>query len=105
MPDIHIERSHGLGMARAREVAHRWAAQVESDLGLSCSYDAGECCDRVQFTGAAADGTVEVTSSSFVIDAQLGFLFGAFSDEISRKVGSKLDALLAEEGARAPGPA
>ena len=100
MPDIHIERSHALGMARAREVAQQWVAQVEQDYGLACQYDAGDGCDLVQFSGAGVGGTVEVTADSFELNAQLGFLFSGFSDAIEQKLERNLDALLASEGSQ-----
>lgn len=97
MPDIHIERSHTLGMERAREVAHQWVAQAEQDYGLACRYDAGDTCDRVEFSGAGVGGTVEVTADSFALHAQLGFLFGSFSEAIEQKVARNLDELLGNE--------
>lgn len=102
MPDIHIERSHALGMTRAREVAQRWVAQAQQDYGLTCEYAAGDTCDRVQFTGAGVGGTVEVTAESFALDAQLGFLFGSFSEMIEQKVARNLDELLAAEATQSP---
>ncbi len=103
MPDIHIERSHALGLTRAREVAHQWVAQAERDYGLACRYDAGDTCDRVQFSGAGVGGTVEVTGDSFALHAQLGFLFGSFSAAIEQKVARNLDELLGQEAPPQPG--
>ena len=97
MPDIHIERNHTLGLARAREVAHQWVAQATQDYGLVCEYDTGNDGDRVAFTGAGVGGTVEVTACTFALHAQLGFLFGSFSDMIEQKVARNLDELLAAE--------
>ena len=97
MPDIHIERSHALGMERARELARQWVAQAEQDFGLTCQYEPGEERDEVQFNGAGIDGTVEVTAESFSLQAQLGFLLGSFSGIIEEKVARNLDELLASE--------
>lgn len=97
MPEIRIERSHALGLARAREVAHQWVAQAEQDYGLACQYDAGDACDRVQFSGAGVGGTVEVTADSFALHARLGFLLGSFSAAIEQQVARKLDQLLGQE--------
>lgn len=97
MPDIHIERIHTLGLTRAREVAHQWVAQATRDYGLVCQYDTGETVDRVEFTGAGVGGTVEVTADTFALHAQLGFLFGSFSEMIEQKVARNLDELLANE--------
>lgn len=103
MPDIHIERSHALGLPRARELARQWVAQAEQDWGLACQYDAGESCDRVRFSGAGVDGTVEVSADCFALHAQLGFLFGNFSEAIEQKVARNLDDLLGQEAPPQPG--
>ena len=34
MPDIHIEREHSLGMAKARELAFKWVEQAEQRLDM-----------------------------------------------------------------------
>lgn len=97
MPDIHIERNHTLGMAGARDAARQWIAQVKQDYDLDCNYVEGKACDVAQFSRAGLDGSLEVTGDSFTIDATLGFLFSAFSDQIERKITQNLDALLGTE--------
>ena len=94
MPDIHIERNHTLGIAGARAVAHKWIAQVEQEFGLECVYTQGEGCDTATFTRAGIDGTVEVTDTTFKLDATLGFLFSSFSEMIEAKITRNLDAML-----------
>lgn len=95
MPDIHIERRHGLGLPRAREVARQWVLQLERDYGLRCSYDEGETADAVRFTGAGGvDGRVAVDAEHFEVDAELGFLFGSFGPLIEQKISRKLDELI-----------
>ncbi|QNK70701.1 polyhydroxyalkanoic acid system family protein [Variovorax sp. PAMC26660] len=94
MPDIHIERNHTLGIAGAREVARQWVQQAEQEFGLECAYTEGKDRDTAQFTRAGIDGTVEVTASTFTLDATLGFLFSSFSDQIEQKITRNLDALL-----------
>ena len=98
MPDIHIERNHTLGIARARAVAHQWIAQAEQEFGLECAYTQGEDRDVATFTRAGIDGTVEVTASTFTLDATLGFLFSSFSEMIEQKITRNLDAMLGAPG-------
>ena len=93
MPDIHIERNHALGIAGAREVARKWVKQAQEDFGLECAYT-----EVAQFTRAGIDGTVEVTASTFTLDATLGFLFSSFSEVIEQKITRNLDALLGAPG-------
>jgi putative polyhydroxyalkanoate system protein len=103
VPDIHIERSHALGMERARELVRQWVAQAEQDYGLACQYEPGETRDRVQFSGIGVGGTVEVTAESFSVQAHLGFLLGSFSALIEQRVARNLDELLASEAPPAQG--
>jgi putative polyhydroxyalkanoate system protein len=95
--DIHIERNHDLGLAAAREVAHRWMRKVEQDYGIECAYDEGETRDVAQFTRAGIDGTVEVSGSRFTLNATLGFLFASFSEQIEQRLLQNLDALLGDK--------
>lgn len=94
MPDIHIERNHTLGIARARVVARKWIQQAEQEFGLECVYTQGESCDTATFTRAGIDGTVEVTDTTFKLEATLGFLFSSFSEMIEAKITRNLDAML-----------
>ena len=103
MPEIHIERSHPLGLARAREVARQWASQAEQDYGLACQYRAGDGRDLVQFSGAGIGGSLEVTADSFALHAKLGFLLGNFGALIEQKVVRNLDELLGQEEPPQPG--
>ena len=98
MPDIHIERKHGLGLARARKVAREWVAQVEQDYGLTCKTDSHKKGDQVQFSGSGINGTVEVTATRFALHARPGFLLDAFSSTIEQRVARKLDELLDDDG-------
>lgn len=108
MPDIHIERNHALGLARAREIALQWVAEAERDYGMSCRYEkaeeggAGTAGDVASFKRPGVDGTVRVTGSLFTIDIKLGFLLDMFSDRIEEKVTRNLDEMIAGQ---APGGA
>jgi putative polyhydroxyalkanoate system protein len=92
--DIHIERNHTLGIEAAREAARQWIEQARDEYGMECNYVEGEACDTAQFSRAGIDGTLEVTANSFLLDANLGFLFSSFSAQIERKISKNLDALL-----------
>ena len=47
MADIHIHRSHGLGLAKARKTAWKWAETVEEKFGMECTVIEGEDSDVV----------------------------------------------------------
>lgn len=95
MPDIRIHRDHKLGLSKARQIAFRWAEQVEAEFGMECTYEEGSSRDRVCFTRSGVDGELIVTASTFELDAKLGFLLGAFKGRIESEIVKNLDDLLA----------
>ena len=94
MPDIHIHREHHLGFAKARKVAFSWAEQAEEKFDMECTYEEGDTQDTLYFSRAGVKGTLLVDAHQFEMNAQLGFLFGAFKDRIESEIGEQLDALL-----------
>jgi len=98
LSDIHIERNHALGLARAREVARQWTDQAERDYGMACVYTAGLKSDVAKFSRAGMDGSVEVTADMFTLHMSLGFLMDTFRGAIEDKVTRNLDELLAGPG-------
>lgn len=99
MADIHLERTHDLGMPEARKIAFKWAEQVEAKFDMQCTYEEGKTKDHVVFRRSGVDGTLVVTKDSFVLDAKLGFLLGAFKDTIEGEITKNLDALLKKKPA------
>lgn len=95
MPDIHIQRNHGLGLAGARKVAFEWAEQAEQRLDMECTYEEGKTSDEVSFTRSGVSGTLLVTKDSFELHARLGFLLGAFKERIESEIVKNLDDLVA----------
>lgn len=100
MPEIHIERSHELGMQKARKVAAQWAERVEQAHGVRCTHTQGRGEDVIVISRAGVHGTARVTGKRFELDMKLGFLFGLFSQRISEGVARELDGLLG--AAKAP---
>ena len=96
MPDIRIHRKHALGLAKAREVAWKWAEQVEQKFDMECTVLEGETSDTVEFTRSGVNGRLIVAADHFDLDAKLGFLLGAFSKTIEGEIEKNLDALLAK---------
>ena len=95
MANLHIRRSHTLGLKAARKVAFAWAEQAETDFGMECVYEEGTTEDMVRFKRSGVDGTLCVAEDHFDLDAKLGFLLGAFKDRIEGEIVRNLDALLA----------
>jgi putative polyhydroxyalkanoate system protein len=94
MADIKLRRDHKLGLKKAREVAWRWAEQVESKFGMECTVLEGETSDTVQFERSGVSGELVVAPDHFDLHAKLGFLLGAFSKTIKAEIEKELDELL-----------
>ena len=99
MPDIHIHRTHALGLTKARKVALQWAEDVEKSFDMECTILEGETSDTVEFTRTGVKGELIVAADHFELDAKLGFLLGAFSKTIEAEIERNLDALLAKSAA------
>lgn len=99
MPDIHIHRTHALGLTKARKVALQWAEDVEKNFDMECTILEGETSDTVEFTRTGVKGELIVAADHFELDAKLGFLLGAFSRTIEAEIEKNLDALLAKSAA------
>ena len=96
MADIHIHRSHALGLAKARQIALQWAEEVEKKFSMECTVTGGEHSDTLEFARAGVKGELRVEADQFTLHAKLGFLLGAFSRTIEAEIEKNLDALLAK---------
>ncbi|HYW56882.1 MAG TPA: polyhydroxyalkanoic acid system family protein [Polaromonas sp.] len=105
MADIYIERIHTMGLAEARKAAFKWAEQAEEKFDMACTYEEGTTSDEVTFTRSGVKGTLTVTKDRFELNAQLGFLLGAFKDRIESEIVSNLDALIKKAPAAKKKPA
>jgi putative polyhydroxyalkanoate system protein len=94
MADLHIVREHTLGLAKARDIAFKWAEQAQTEFGLACTYAEGDTMDALTFARSGVKGTLDVDASRFELRAQLGFLLGAFKQRIEDEIVKNLDALL-----------
>jgi putative polyhydroxyalkanoate system protein len=94
MPDIRIHRKHKLGLAKAREIAWKWAEDVEEKFDMECTVVEGETIDTVEFKRIGVNGSLIVAADHFDLDARLGFLLGAFSKTIENEIERNLDSLL-----------
>ena len=97
MTDIAIHRQHALGLARAREIAWKWAEDVEEQFDMECAVEEGEHEDVVHFSRSGVKGTLRVRGDTFELKARLGLLLGAFKKTIEGEIEKNLDQLLAME--------
>ncbi len=98
MAALHIVREHGLGLAKARKIAARWADEVQRELGLSCRAEAEPGAERIHFERSGVSGFLRVTAERFELEAELGWLLGAFKGRIETEVLRHLDEQLAAQG-------
>lgn len=101
MADIHIHRSHALGLAKARKMAWKWAEAAEEQFAMECTVIEGKTGDVVEFTRAGVEGRLVVDANAFELTAKLGFLVGAFAGRIESEIEAQIDALLAPAPAKA----
>ena len=94
MADIRIQRSHQLGLAKARKVAWQWAEDAEKRFEMECTVIEGKAGDTVEFRRPGVNGRLLVAADYFDLEANLGFLLGAFSKRIEAEIEENLDALL-----------
>jgi putative polyhydroxyalkanoate system protein len=98
MPDIHIHRDHALGLAKARELAQRWAEKAKTKFEMECSTVEGDDCDTLEFMRSGVKGELQVTADAFDLHAKLGMMMSVFSKTIEAEIEKNLDALLARAG-------
>jgi putative polyhydroxyalkanoate system protein len=103
VPDIRIHRPHALGIERARDIAWKWAEEVEQRFDMECTVIEG--VDTVEFERTGVKGRLIVAADRFELDAKLGFLLGAFSRTIETEIEKNLDTLLAAEAHAKPAAA
>ena len=99
MADIHIHRTHRLGLAKARKTAWQWAEVAEQKFAMECTVIEGKAGDVVEFKRPGVQGQLVVAADSFELTARLGLLLGAFRGRIETGIEENLDAILAEAAA------
>ncbi len=94
MSDIHYERAHDLGLARARELAREWLDDAARKLGLSCQTQTGETQDTITFERMGVKGTMLVSGTEFTLDITLGAMMAAFKPIVKAEVSRNLERII-----------
>lgn len=94
MPDLNIERTHNLGLPKAREIAERWREQALTEWGMDCVVEPGDTEDVMRMARSGVSGSLTVSATRFDLQLKLGFLLGAYADKIEQKIRQNLDELL-----------
>ncbi|MDQ2972071.1 MAG: polyhydroxyalkanoic acid system family protein [Pseudomonadota bacterium] len=87
MPGIDIQRSHDLGLERARKVVDRIAAAMTHKFGIDSAWEG----DILRIKRAGMKGEIEIAADSVRVRAQLGLMLGAFKSRIEDEIRHQLD--------------
>jgi putative polyhydroxyalkanoate system protein len=90
VPDIDLRRSHHLGLAKARVVADRLAA----DLGRKFDLRGAWKGNVLHFERPGVTGSLSVSERDLHLSVSLGFLLKALKGSIERAVLAELDRLV-----------
>lgn len=91
MPDIHIERTHDLGIENARARVEKLAHSLEDELQVNCEWNG----DTLVFTRMGASGTIGVGADSIDVKVDLGMPLMLMQDMIEQSISERLDAAIA----------
>ena len=72
MPDLHIHRTHTLGLEAARTVALRWRADAEQRLGLRCRHESGDAIDTTTLSSGIWKALLTTAAGLIVAIPALG---------------------------------
>ena len=96
MADIKIQRSHALGMDKARALAHDWMSDAAKQLGLTCNLVQGDVEDTISFERMGVTGQMKVRADAFELDTKLGMMMSAFKPLIEAEIDRNLANILAK---------
>jgi putative polyhydroxyalkanoate system protein len=96
MSQIHIVRSHQLGLEVARYEVERIAQRVQEEHGASYEWDG----DTLSFTRSGVSGRIEVQPDSIDLQIKLGLLLTAIKGQLEARLIAKVDEALAKYEAK-----
>lgn len=96
MADIKIQRSHALGMEKARALAQDWMGDAARQLGLTCNMVQGDGEDTISFERMGVTGQMKVRANAFELDTKLGMMMSAFKPLIEAEIDKNLASILAK---------
>lgn len=102
MADIKIQRSHALGMDKARALAQDWMGDAAKQLGLTCNLVQGDEEDTINFERMGVTGQMKVRADAFELETKLGMMMSAFKPLIEAEIDRNLANILAKAEGRTP---
>lgn len=89
MADIHIEKAHQLGIAKARQAVENIAREMAQRFEIDYWWEQ----NTLHFHRHGVSGRMEVEDSVVRILVRLGFLMRPFSQRIRREIDDHLQGL------------
>lgn len=87
MAAIHLERTHRLGLKKARAAAQRVADDMAQSFEMTSEWEG----DELRFERAGVSGSLTVSRDRVVLDAQLAGLLGVFRGRIEERLHADFD--------------
>ncbi len=82
MSAIHLERTHRLGLKKARAAAQRVADDMAQSFEMASEWEG----NALRFARSGVRGSLVVSRDRVVLDAQLGGLLGVFRARIEERL-------------------
>jgi putative polyhydroxyalkanoate system protein len=98
MPEIHIRRNHGIGLAEVKEKVDTIAQKLQNELQADYHWEG----DTLHFKRSGASGKIEVGTDYLAVDIKLGMALGLLKGKIEETVRTNLDQALAGAGPTRP---
>ncbi len=90
MSEIHLSKSHKLGLKKAKAKVDKLAEQLAEDFDLESEWDG----NTLNFQRTGISGQLEVTKDHIELSMKLGFLMAAFKPKIEEQLKANLDKFL-----------
>ena len=87
MATIEFERTHSLGLKRARAAAQRVADEMAEEYGMSAEWEG----NTLYFQRTGVSGEIVVGRDTIVFRAKLGFLLSALKPRIEETLHCNFD--------------
>ena len=90
MANIHIKRTHTLGIEDARTEVEKLAQTLKSEIQADYKWSG----DKLLFKRSGASGTIDVGADYIDLDIKLGMALSLMKGKIENTINTKLDAAL-----------
>ncbi len=90
MANIHIERTHHLGLEEARQHVEQFAEQLKEELSVEYHWKGND----LLFKRSGANGTVQLSPGCITCDVKLSMLLTPMKGKIEDAINDKLNRSL-----------